>query len=89
MVGFRVEHLPLPGGAPAPKNTGSLPPLTPPPGAAHRRGGDTLGAAPPRLSQPTREIRANPPPTRLSRQGPDHSSEGAPSEREALWWSKA
>ena len=41
------------------------------------------------LSQPTRGIRANPLPIRLSRQGPDHSSEGAPSEREALWLSKA
>ena len=53
------------------------------------RGGDTPGAAPPRSSQPTRGIRANPCPIRLSRQGPDHSSEGAPSEREALWLSKA
>ena len=53
------------------------------------RGGDTPAAGPPRLSQPTRGIRANPLPIRLSRQGPDHSSEGAPSEREALWLSKA
>ena len=53
------------------------------------RRGDTPDAAPPRLSQPTRGIRANPCPIRLSRQGPDHSSEGAPSEREALWWSIA
>lgn len=37
------------------------------------RRGDTPGAAPPRLSQPTRGIRANPPPIKLSRQGPDHS----------------
>ena len=41
------------------------------------------------LSQPTRGIRANPLPIRLSRQGPDHSSEGLPSESAALWWSKA
>ena len=53
------------------------------------RGGDTPGAAPPRLSQPTRGIRANQCPIRLSRQGPDYTSEGAPSEREALWLSKA
>ena len=41
------------------------------------------------LSQRTRGIRSNPRPIRLSRQGPHHSSEGAPSEREALWLSKA
>ena len=40
------------------------------------RGGDTPGAVPPRSSQPTRGIRANPPPIRLSRHSPDHSSEG-------------
>ncbi len=53
------------------------------------RGGDTPAAAPPRSSQPTRGFRAKPLPTRLSRQGPDHSSEGAPSESVALWLSKA
>ena len=36
MVDFGVHHLPLPGGAPAPKIRGSLSPLPPPPGAAHR-----------------------------------------------------
>ena len=36
VVDFGVHHLPLPGGAPAPKNPGSLPPLPPPPGVAHR-----------------------------------------------------
>ena len=35
MVGFRVGHLPLPGGAPAPKKRGSLPPLPPPPVPRH------------------------------------------------------
>jgi len=30
-VNFGVHHLPLPGAAPAPKNTGSLPPPSPPP----------------------------------------------------------
>ena len=30
-----VHHLPLPGAAPAPKNTGSLPPLPPPPVRRH------------------------------------------------------
>ena len=53
------------------------------------RGGDMSGAAPPRLSQPTRGIRANPCPIRLSRQSPDHNSKNKPSEREALWWSNA
>ena len=47
------------------------------------------GRPPPRWLQPTRGIRANSCPIRLSGQGPDHSSEGSPSEREALWWSKA
>ena len=71
-----VRRLTSSRAAPAAKKGGSLPPLPPPPGAAHGRGTDTAGAAPPRLSQPTRGIRANPCPIRLSRQGPDHSSEG-------------
>jgi hypothetical protein len=41
------------------------------------RGGDTPATARPGLSRPTRGIRANPLPIRLSRQGPDHSSEGS------------
>ena len=53
------------------------------------RRGPTPGVALPRLSQPTRGIRANPCPIRLSRQDTDHSSEGLPSERVVLWWSKA
>ena len=71
---------------------GGAPSTSSPSRAAPRRtgrGGDTPGAAPPRLSQPTRGIRANPCPIRLSRQGPGYTSEGAPSEREALWLSKA
>ena len=35
VVDFGVHHLPLPGGAPAPKNRGSLPPLPPPPVRRH------------------------------------------------------
>ena len=35
MVNFGVHHLPLPGGAPAPRNRGSLPPLPPPPVRRH------------------------------------------------------
>ena len=35
MVGRRVDHLPLPGGAPAPKKGGSLPPPSPPPVRRH------------------------------------------------------
>ena len=35
MVGFRVAHLPLPGGASAAKIWGSLPPLPPPPVPRH------------------------------------------------------
>ncbi len=71
------------------KKQGVAPSTSSPSCAAPRRAGDTPCAAQPRLSQPTRGIRANPPPIRLSRQGPDHSSEGAPSEREALWLPKA
>ena len=76
MVNYGMHHLPLPGGAPAPKNMGSLPPLALPPGAAHGRRGDTPGAALPRLSQPTRGIRANPCPMRVSAQSLDHNGEG-------------
>ena len=39
------------------------------------RRGATPGGGPPRVSQPTRGIRANPRPIRLSRQGPDHNGE--------------
>ena len=89
MVDRRVDHLTCSDGASAPKIGGSLsPPSSLPcgaPGEAWTREVQPRFA----LSQPTRGIRANPLPTRLSRQGPDHSSEGAPSEREALWWSKA
>ena len=63
-----------------------------PSGAAPRRAvrGGTREAQPRfALSQPTRGIHANPLPIRLSRQGPDHSSEGSPSESAALWWLKA
>jgi len=80
MVDFGVHHLPLPGGAPAPKIRGSLSPLPPPPGAAPRRAvrGGTREAQPRfALSQLARGIRANPCPIRLSRQGPDHSSKGS------------
>ena len=67
MVNFGVHHLPLPGAAPAKKNRGSLPPLPPPPVRRAGRGGDTRGAAPPRLSQRMRAILSNPRPVRLSR----------------------
>ena len=36
MVDFGVHHLPLPGGAPAPKKWGALSPLPPPSDAVHR-----------------------------------------------------
>ena len=48
MVNFGVHHLPLPGGAPAPKNRGSLPPLPPPPVSRHDapcEAGDRRGGA--------------------------------------------
>jgi len=40
------------------------------------RGGDTPAAAPPRLSQPTRGIRANTCPMRVSGHSLDHNGEG-------------
>ncbi len=40
MVNFGVHHLPLPGGAPAPKNRGSLPPLPPRPVRRHDAPGE-------------------------------------------------
>ena len=48
MVNFGVHHLPLPGGAPAQKNRGSLPPPSPPPVRRRRRavrGGDAQAGA--------------------------------------------
>ncbi len=48
MVDRRVDRLPLPGGAPAPKSGGSLPPLPPPPvrrHAAPREAGTTQAGA--------------------------------------------
>ena len=79
MVNFGVHHLPLPGGAPAPKKPGSLPPPSPLPcGAPTRR--VRRGHAGPApycaLLRRTRGIRANPPPIRLSRQSSHHSGEG-------------
>ena len=60
-------------------------------GATRRRARRGRTGSAPHCALPRRiwRIRANPCPIRLSRQGPDHSSEGSPSEREALWWSIA
>ena len=60
MVNFGVHHLPLPGGAPAPKNRGSLPPLPPPPvrrADAPGEAGDTQADA---LRRVTAEDSGNP-----------------------------
>ena len=80
MVGRRVDHLPLPGGAPAPKKGGSLPPLPPPPVRRHdapceagtRGGGAALRFTPEdsRESVPTRC------PMRISGHSLDHNGEG-------------
>ena len=78
----------LPRAAPAAKKGGSLPPPSSLPCGAPGEAGTSEAQPRFTFSQPTRGIRANPLPIRLSRQGPDHSSEGAPSEREALWLSK-
>ena len=79
MVNFGVHHLPLPGGAPAPKIGGSLLPLPPPPVRRHdapcetgTRGGAPHGALP----QRNWGIRANPRPMRVSRHSLDHNGEG-------------
>jgi len=86
MVNFGVHHLPCPVAHQRQKGWGRSLHFLPLQARRTGRRGDTPGAAPPRLLQPTRGIRANPLPIRLSRQGADHSSEGSPSEREALWW---
>ena len=88
MVNFGVHHLPFPVAHQRLKSGGRSLHFLPLQARRAVQRGATLGTAPPRLSQPTRGIRANPCPIRLSRQGPDHSSEKSPSEREALWWSK-
>ena len=77
VVDFGVHHLPLPGGAPAVKNPGSLPPLPPPPVRRHdapcEAGTHGFGAAWPltaevsgNLCQPTSnaDSRAQPGPQR-------------------------
>ena len=60
--GRSLHHPPLSCGAPTRRARRGCPP--PPPHNA--------------LPRRTRGIRANPPPVRLSRQGPDHSKEGRP-----------
>ena len=85
----RVDHLPLPGAAPAVKKGGSLPPPSSLPCGAPGEAGTSEAQPRFTFSQPTRGIRANPLPIRLSRQGPDHSSEGRTLLREALLLSKA
>ena len=80
MVDRRVDHLPLPGAAPAGKKGGSLPPLPPPPvrrhdapcGAGTREGTGPHGALPRRI----RGIRANPRPMRIPGHSLDHNGEG-------------
>lgn len=76
MVGFRVEHLPIPRGAPAAKNGGRSHHLLPSRRCAGR-GGDTRGAASLRLSTAEAEIRVVP---RLMRRFVgilNHNGEGA------------
>ena len=63
MVAFRVAHLSLPGGAPAPKKTGSLSPPSPLPcGAPLCRARGGTREVQPRFAFPqrTREIRVIP-----------------------------
>lgn len=85
MVDFGVHHLPLPGGAPAPKIRGSLSP----PAALSRgtllrraRGGHARRSL--ALPQPRREIRVVPPLMRRFGEVLDHNGEAPPSERKAL-----
>ena len=78
MVDRRVDHLPLPGAAPAVKK-GGLPPLPPPrvaPRRAVRGGGHTM--PPPNGALPHRiwAIRANPRPIRIPGHNLDHNGEG-------------
>ena len=79
MVNFGVHHLPLPGGAPAPKNRGSLPPPTPLPcGVEMRRARRGTRRPTPygALPQRTQAIRANPRLMRISRHNLHHNGEG-------------
>ena len=78
MVDFGAHHLPLPGGAPAPKNPGSIPPLPPPPVRRHDapcEGGDAKPAPDGALPQRIGGIRANPLPMRASGHNLDHNGE--------------
>ena len=79
MVDFGVHHLPLPGGAPAPKKWGSLSPPPPLPCGAttHRARGARTGPAPHgALLGRIWAIRANPRPMRVSGHSLDHDGEG-------------
>ena len=77
MVNFGVHHLPCPVAHQRQKSGGRSLHFLPLQARRTVRRGDRPGAVPPRVLQPTRGIRVNPRPIRLSRQGPDHSSEGS------------
>ena len=79
MVDRRVDHLPLPGAAPAAKKGGrSLHFLPLPCGATTRRARRGRAGAAPHyaLPQRIRRIRANPLPMRVSGHSLDHNGEG-------------
>ena len=79
-MSFCLSPFTLPGGAPAPKIGGSLPPLPPPPVRRHDarvRRGRASPVPHYALPQRTRGIRANPLPMRVSGHNLDHNSDGS------------
>ena len=76
MVNFGVHHLPAPVAHQRRKNGGRSLHFLPRQARRTGRRRDTPGTAPPRVSQPTRGIRANPRPMRIPGHSLDHNGEG-------------
>ena len=76
-----------PGGAPAPRIWGSLPPLPPPPGAAQRVRRGHAGRRPATVASADAGNPCQPLSNKAFQARPRPQRRGAsPSEREALWW---
>ena len=78
-MSFCLSPFTLPGGAPAPKIGGSLPPLPPPPVRRHDapcEAGTRKPVPHYALPQRIRGIRANPLPMRIPGHSLDHNGEG-------------
>ena len=77
MVNFGVHHLSAPVAHQRRKLGGRSHHFLPLQARRTGRGGDTPAAAPLRLAQPARGIRANPRPMRVSGHSLDHNGEGS------------